>query len=139
MKIKIWRSLISLFPFFSLTISKSSIRIPTCCPNSESLQILYQENIIRNQWRHQFKVIESHTYLACSSGTVDTLFWQYCTISENNRANPFKLTSFFPLLIERSRMVVFSFRDDIFFYYNKLMEIYSIFQTMSTISTTICA
>lgn len=37
MKMRIWSNLISRFPPFSLITSKSSIRMPTCCPKSDNL------------------------------------------------------------------------------------------------------
>ena len=52
-------------------------------------------------------------YLDCNSGTVDARFWEYWTISEKSNAKQLRLTSFFPLLIDLSSIVVFNRKEDI--------------------------
>ncbi|KAF3846822.1 hypothetical protein F7725_003900 [Dissostichus mawsoni] len=74
-------TLVSLFPFFSLSTSTSSMLAPTLCPMSARR--------------------------VCSSVTEYTRLWQYCTISENSSAKALTLTSVFGRVRGRSRMLDF--------------------------------
>lgn len=81
MKRSMLSTLVSLFPFFSLITSTSSMLAPTLWPMSARR--------------------------VCSSDTEYTRLWQYCTISENRRAKALRLTSVLGRVRGRSKMLDF--------------------------------
>lgn len=81
MKSSMLRTLVSLFPFFSLSTNTSSMLAPTRWPMSARR--------------------------VCSSDTEYTRLWQYCTISEKRSAKALRLTSVLGLVRGRSKMLDF--------------------------------